>query len=170
VFKKEGFVSSPLEEQARLNHAMSQEIANTISSIDGVVMARVHLSMPEKDPLADKAPPASASVFIKYRAGSDLSGHVGNIKALVVNSIQGLSYDNVTVALFPSEPWPAHDAAASAPLSGLDAALWWGMALGGVVLATGFGLWMWQRRRQAPQGTGRIELAKVSVVPTRMRG
>ena len=46
VFKKEGFVSSPLEERARLTHALSQEISNTLASIDGVVMARVHLSVP----------------------------------------------------------------------------------------------------------------------------
>jgi type III secretion protein J len=46
VFKREGFVSSPLEERARLVHAMSQEIANTINNIDGVVTARVHLVVP----------------------------------------------------------------------------------------------------------------------------
>src|SRR5215813_13817151 len=34
VFKREGFVSSPLEERARLVHALSQEISNTIASID----------------------------------------------------------------------------------------------------------------------------------------
>ena len=45
VFRKEGFVSSPLEERARLNHALSQEISHTVSSIDGVVMARVHLCL-----------------------------------------------------------------------------------------------------------------------------
>jgi type III secretion system YscJ/HrcJ family lipoprotein len=54
VFKREGFVSSPLEERARLMHATSQEIANTIANIDGVVTARVHLVMPERNPLVDK--------------------------------------------------------------------------------------------------------------------
>lgn len=150
VFKKEGFVSSPLEEHARLQHALSQEIANTISSIDGVVVARVHVSVPEKDPLSDKLMPASASVFIKHRAGVDLSGQVGHIKALVVNAIQGLPYDSVTVALFPSEPWPAQAPAPRlATLGGLEATLRWVAAAGAVALAAGGGLLWWQRRRSA---------------------
>jgi type III secretion protein J len=102
VFKKEGFLSSPLEERARLTHALSQEIANTLSNIDGVVLARVHVSMPERDRLTDRAP-AAASVFVKHRANVDLSGQTGSIKALVVHSIEGLAYENVTVLLFPAD-------------------------------------------------------------------
>jgi type III secretion protein J len=107
VFKREGFVSSPLEERARLLHAMSQEISNTLTNIDGVITARVHLVVPEKNPLADKPQPAAAAVFIKHRPDRNLSGQITQIKALVVNSIEGLAYDNVTVALFPAESIPA---------------------------------------------------------------
>ena len=95
VFKREGFVSSPLEERARLQHAMSQEIANTLAQIDGVVTARVHLVVPERNPLADKAAPAAASVFIKHRAGMELTTEVSRIKALVVNSVEGLPYGEI---------------------------------------------------------------------------
>ncbi len=100
VFAKEGFVSSPLEERARLNHALSQEIAHTLSSIDGVVMARVHLAVPEQDRLSDSIRPASASVFVKHRADRDLADSISQIKALVVNGVENLPYENVTVALF----------------------------------------------------------------------
>lgn len=102
VFAKEGFVSSPLEERARLNFALSQEIANTISNVDGVLLARVHLAVPPKDDLSDDVKPASASVFIKHRADVDLSGSTGMIKNLVVNGIENLAYDDVTVAFFKS--------------------------------------------------------------------
>jgi type III secretion protein J len=87
VFKREGFVSSPLEERARLMHAMSQEISNTIANIDGVVTARVHLVVPERNPLIDKPQPSAAAVFIKHRSDRDLSSQITQIKALVVNSI-----------------------------------------------------------------------------------
>ncbi|MED5621614.1 type III secretion system inner membrane ring lipoprotein SctJ [Ideonella sp. BN130291] len=150
VFKKEGFVSSPLEERARLIHALSQEIANTIAHIDGVVVARVHLAVPEKDPLVDKPHPAAASVFIKHRAGKDLSGSVGQIKALVVNGVEGLPYDNVTVALFPAEPWPENGMpapTAAAPAAPLDTALAALAGGGGVVALGGGGFWAWRRRQ-----------------------
>jgi len=106
VFKKEGFVSSPTEERARLNYGMSQELAHTISDIDGVVQARVHLALPQNDPMSEQKQPASASVFIKYRPGTNIEGQIGKIKALVVNSVEGLGYDNVSVVTFPAEPPP----------------------------------------------------------------
>lgn len=115
VFAREGFVSSPLEERARLNFALSQEIAHTISSIDGVLMARVHLAVPQRDELDDTVAPASASVFVKHRNSVDLSGSVGSIKALVVNGIENLPYENVTVALFPSASTPVYGQAGSTP-------------------------------------------------------
>jgi len=157
VFKKEGFVSSPLEERARLVHALSQEIANTISQIDGVIVARVHLALPEKDPLADKPHPAAASVFIKHRSGKDLSGSVGQIKALVVNSVEGLPYDNVTVALFPAEPWPEHAAApaqTAAALGPVDNTVIALAGSSGVLALGGCGRGAWRRRQ------GQAERAK----------
>lgn len=106
VFKKEGFVSSPLEERARLNYAQSQELARTIESIDGVLLARVHLAIPEDNDLNNKKTPSSASVFIKHKRGFDLSERESQIKALIVNSIEGLPYENVTVAMFSADPIP----------------------------------------------------------------
>lgn len=154
VFKREGFVSSPLEERARLMHAMSQEISNTLASIDGVVAARVHLVVPERHPLMDKPQPAAASVFIKHRPDKDLSGQVTQIKALVVNSLEGLSYDNVTVALFPAEsmsgdaPKGAAAGGGAAREAALKVPLLIGGALGSAVLLASGLLW-WRRRGAA---------------------
>lgn len=167
VFKKEGFVSSPLEEHARLMHALSQEIANTLSSIDGVIVARVHLSVPEKDALADKAPPAAASVFIKHRADVSLNAQVGHIKALVVNSIQGLAYDNVTVVLFRAEARPAQVALADVPLQALGRPLAAVAGLGASILAVGAALWAWQRRRRPPPAP--VMPSTVTLISSRAR-
>lgn len=102
VFKREGFVSSPLEERARLLYALSQELSHTLSNIDGVVTARVHLAIPEQRVLSDEVKPSSASVFVKYKPGSPVAEQAALIKALIVNSIEGLPYDNVTVTFFPA--------------------------------------------------------------------
>lgn len=103
VFEKKGFVSSPIEERARLNYGLSQELSHTVSEIDGVVEARVHLAIPEADPLSDKIKPSSAAVFVKYQPGFDLRGETGAIKALVTNSVEGLSYDRVSVVMVASQ-------------------------------------------------------------------
>ena len=155
VFKKEGFVSSPTEERARITHALSQELSNTLSNIDGVVQARVHVSVPERNPLADKPTPATASVFIKHRPGTDLSQQVGKIKGLVVNAMEGLPYDNVTVAMFPAEPIPP-----AAPRSALAVA--WANYGNVIVAVAGAGVlaviaalllgWRQRRRPEAPAG------------------
>lgn len=106
VFKKEGFTSTPLEERARLIYGLSQELSRTISDIDGVVQARVHLTMPEADPLSREAKPSAASVFVKYRTGFDLRSQTGAIKALVTNAIDGLTYDRVSVVMVPAQALP----------------------------------------------------------------
>ncbi len=106
VFKKEGFTSTPLEERARLVYGLSQELSRTISDIDGVVQARVHLTMPEADPLSREAKPSAASVFVKYRTGFDLRSQTGAIKALVTNAIDGLTYDRVSVVMVPAQTLP----------------------------------------------------------------
>lgn len=101
VFKKSGLVSSPLEERARFMHALSENLAETLTHIHGVVTARVHIVLPENDPYTAKLLPSSASVFISYLPQVNLEDCVRDIRQLVTNSIEGLSYDKVNVALFP---------------------------------------------------------------------
>jgi type III secretion protein J len=147
VFKKEGFTSTALEERARLNYGLSQELSRTISEIDGVVQARVHLTMPEADSLSEEAKPSAASVFVKYRSGFDLRSQTGSIKSLVTNSIEGLTYERVSVVMVPAKavaPVPS----GSAGLSG-DTVLRV-MAAILALAALGFGgraLWRARRRR-----------------------
>lgn len=104
VFKKTGLVSSPTEERIRFMYALSQSIAETIAQIDGVLTARVHVVLMDNDPLRDKVEPASAAVFVKYRRGAGVENLGPQIKRLVTNSIEGLSYDKVSINFFPSTP------------------------------------------------------------------
>jgi type III secretion protein J len=101
VFKNDGLVSSPVEERARLIFALSQELSESVSSIDGVLSARVHLALPENDLMKRTLLPSSASVFIRYRADAPVPALVPQIKMLVTNGVEGLSYDKVAVVLVP---------------------------------------------------------------------
>jgi type III secretion protein J len=101
VFKKDGLVSSPMQERAQMIFALSQELSRTVSEIDGVLSARVHLVLPENDPLRQQLVPSSASVFIRHRSNMPVNNLVPQVKMLVANGVAGLSYDKVSVVLVP---------------------------------------------------------------------
>jgi len=101
VFKKDGLVSSPMQERAQMIFALSQELSRTVSEIDGVLSARVHLVLPENDPLRQQLVPSSASVFIRHRSNTPVGNLVPQVKMLVANGVAGLSYDKVSVVLVP---------------------------------------------------------------------
>ena len=102
IFPKDSLISSPTEEKARYTYSMSQELSATISMIDGVLTARVHVVLPQDSGAGEASFPSSASVFIKYTPELELAGFVPKVKTLVANSIEGLSLDKITVSLFPS--------------------------------------------------------------------
>ena len=81
--------------------ALSQELSRTVSEIDGVLSARVHLVLPENDPLRQQLVPSSASVFIRHRSDAAVGNLVPQVKMLVANGVAGLSYDKVSVILVP---------------------------------------------------------------------
>ena len=104
VFKKTGMVSSPSEERIRFMDAIAQDLSRTISMIDGVVDARVHVVLPENDPFAKNTLPSSAAVAIRSRWDVDLNDSVPQVKSLVKNAIEGLSYEKITVTIFQDLP------------------------------------------------------------------
>jgi type III secretion protein J len=104
VFRKDGLISSPIEERARYLNALSQDLSGTLSRIDGVLFARVHLVLPERGSGSERDQPASAAVFIKHLPDSDLDVLQPQVRRLVVNSIPGLSMERVSVVLVASAP------------------------------------------------------------------
>jgi len=97
VFKRDGLVASPVQERAQMIYALSEELSRTVSEIDGVLSARVHVVLPENDPLRRDLVPSSASVFIRHDATLAVNDLIPQIKTLVSNSIAGLSYEKVSV-------------------------------------------------------------------------
>jgi len=104
VFKKEGLISSPLEERARYVYALSQELGATLSQIDGVVFARVHVVLPERTSVGEAAVSSSAAVFIKHQDGYNLETLQPLVRRLVSNSIPGLLPEKVSIVLVSAQP------------------------------------------------------------------
>jgi type III secretion protein J len=159
VFKKDGLVSSPVQERAQMIFALSQELSRTVSDIDGVLSARVHLVLPENDPLRQQLIPSSASVFIRHHASVPIGELVPQVKMLVANGVSGLSYDKVSVVLIPVEThqqletgdqglvffrglWLHRDSVTRA------AYLFYGLIGIAVALAAALGFVLWRQRQQ----------------------
>ena len=114
IFRKEGLVSSPLEERARYIYALSQELTNTLSQMDGVLAARVHVVLPERGGVGETTTPSTAAVFIKHQTGYNLDALQPQIRKLVTHAIPGLTEDRVSIALVSAQPAGAAAAAANA--------------------------------------------------------
>lgn len=157
VFKKEGLISSPLEERARYIYALSQELSQTLSKIDGVLNARVHVVLPERGVGGESGVSSTAAVFIRYQDGYNLEILQPQIRRLVTNSIPSLTADNVSVILVASQQRMLTETADNATTSKvwgipvttqsaatLSALLWVMLLLCLTALGTGgYALWRW---------------------------
>ncbi|WP_251029691.1 type III secretion system inner membrane ring lipoprotein SctJ [Pseudomonas fluorescens] len=90
IFRKEGVISSPLEERARYIYALSQELEHTLTQINGVIMARVHVVLAERIAPGESVQSASAAVFIKHRPELDPDSVTPRIRRMVASSIPGI--------------------------------------------------------------------------------
>jgi len=176
IFSSNGLVASPTDERARFIHALNQELARTLTEIDGVVSARVHVVLPKNDPLRHDQAPSAASVFIKHDARAEVTSLLPQIKTLIANSVEGLTYDKVAVVFVrgDAESAPpatiettaslgAHEAEATGRMQltiGLAAT-----AVAGIICSGGLFL-LWRRARQATV-LGARRPARGGTAPTR---
>ena len=94
------FIPSRSDERARLLVGTASELERSLLGIDGVISARVHLAVPQSDPLDPSAPVqvATASVLVKH-GGATPPISAGDIRQLVAGAVQGLVPEHVTVLL-----------------------------------------------------------------------
>ncbi|WP_244146535.1 type III secretion inner membrane ring lipoprotein SctJ [Paraburkholderia sp. BCC1876] len=105
LFSRQGLISSPEEDRVRYVYGLSQELSETLEKMDGVLLARVHIVLPAKDPMdpAQDALP-SASVMMRYRSDYNLDLLRDRIRAIVAGSVEGLTSARVSLTLLPVTP------------------------------------------------------------------
>jgi len=90
--------SSRSVEAARLKQSQELELARSISEIDVVLSARVHLALPDKEVFVRQQAEPTASVFLQLARGRSLGrSKVEAITHLVSASVPNLSKENVSV-------------------------------------------------------------------------
>jgi flagellar M-ring protein FliF len=99
LLDKQGLTTSDFIQHVDYQRALEGELAKTISAINGVQGATVHLVIPQDDVFSDDSQKPSASVLVMTAPGTELSStQVQAIVNLVSSGVEGLSTDQVTVA------------------------------------------------------------------------
>jgi type III secretion protein J len=138
TFKKQGLGSSPVEERARLMHAVAQELEKSIRVVDCVVNARVHINIPTPDRYGSEPVKSSVSILVKHRPGCDVAFLPEQVRTLATNAVENTAADFVSVMLVAAKD-------ARAVVGGLaqektPAILLWTAGLVTLMLAVGIGL------------------------------
>lgn len=90
-------VPSRAAEHAQFLAGLSGDLESTLRGIDGVLMARVHLHVPEPDPLrATPTDHATASVLLEHR-GATPPMTTEAVQRLISGGVSGLAVDQVAV-------------------------------------------------------------------------
>ena len=93
-----GFGTSQFREQARYQRAIEGELSRSISHINNVRAARVHLAMPKQSAFSRTRREPTASVIVDLYNGRRLEPHqVGAIVHMVSASVPSMSPNQVTV-------------------------------------------------------------------------
>lgn len=96
--KDQGFGTSQFIETARYNRAIEGELARTISSLNNIQSARVHLAIPKQSAFVRNRKKGSASVMLNLYQGRMISDEQANsIAHLVASSVPSLEMEDVTV-------------------------------------------------------------------------
>lgn len=103
LFPSGQLVSSPMQEQTKIDFLKEQNLEKMLSSIDGVISANVSIASALHDESGRQVTPPSAAVFIKYADRVDLPALQNQLRSLVNRSVPGVSWDNISLVLQPVE-------------------------------------------------------------------
>jgi len=98
LFDRSDFGASEFTQRVNLRRATEGELARTISRLQAVRSARVHVTMPEKGLYRDDDRHAAAAVVLNLQPGRTMHDReLAGVRHLVASAVAGLDADNVTV-------------------------------------------------------------------------
>jgi len=98
LFDKSNFGATEFVEHINYKRALEGELERSVMSLAEVEQARVHLTLPKESVFLDQQQPAKASVMVKLRPGTQISGkNVLAVTNLVASAVEGLTPEAVSV-------------------------------------------------------------------------
>lgn len=98
IFDKSNINISDFNQKINYTRALEGELARTISSLESIKSAKVHLVLPKKSIFKDEDEEAKASVIITTHYGEQLNdSQINGIQHLVASAIQGLKPSGVQI-------------------------------------------------------------------------
>jgi flagellar M-ring protein FliF len=98
IFDEQRFGVTRFTQRVNYQRALQGELARSVSSLNAVKAARIHLALPEREFLRQRQKKAKASVVIELEPGQALGeSQILGITHLVSGSIEGLEQGQVTV-------------------------------------------------------------------------
>ena len=98
LFDKTSFGMTEFVQNINYQRALQGELARTITSLNEIAEARVHLTIPKEKLFVSEDTDAKAAVVVKLRSGSGLDRNtVNSIASLVAGAVKGLKKENVQI-------------------------------------------------------------------------
>jgi flagellar M-ring protein FliF len=98
LFKDSDYGVTEFAQRVNFQRALQGELERTISALDEVASARVHLTIRRSDLFSPDQDPSKASVTLSMRPGKHLDAReVAGIQRLVASAVEGLSPETVVV-------------------------------------------------------------------------
>lgn len=98
IFDNLALGATSFVEKRNFQRALQGELERTITAIESISSARVHITQPEKSVFSKKGDAPTASVMLRLRPGAELDKkQIKGISNLVAGSVEGLSTENVNI-------------------------------------------------------------------------
>jgi type III secretion protein J len=99
VFGGGGLVRTPVEEQVCRVRVLERGIEKTLQTMDGVLVARVHLVVPPPPRPGQTQVPSKASAMLRVEPGhaAKLRQSNDSLRALIAGGVEGLAADSVSL-------------------------------------------------------------------------
>ncbi len=104
AFPEDSMVASPTAERTRLLSLTEQRLEQTITTIEGIDRASVHISYPLDDSALSQRDGIHIAALVVHEPGIDEQELIAKLSRFLKNSVSNVSADHISITLFESAP------------------------------------------------------------------